>query len=147
MHLRVAPGDFTRIYNAAQLATGPALAACRSSPTFLGRRLWEETRVALFKQSVEDRDSAGLRRGPARAGFGTGWLRGGALELFTESVRQHEPLLPFVSDAAPDGTPGLAELRLHQEHGLALEPGHPTTPRIRGPPCGSRCAPCPPGRR
>jgi len=115
VHLRVAPGEFTRVYNAAQLATGPVLAAAGNSPTFLGRRLWEETRIALFKQSVEDRDGAGPRRGPARAGFGTGWLRGGALELFTESVRRHEPLLPFVSDAPPEhGVPPLDELRLHQ---------------------------------
>ena len=118
LHLRVAPADFTRIYNAAQLATAPALAAAGNSPTFLGRRLWEETRIALFKQSVEDRDRGGPRRGPPRAAFGTGWLRGGALELFTESVRLHEPLLPFVSHEPPDrgrpGVPPLDELRLHQ---------------------------------
>jgi hypothetical protein len=115
LHLRVAPADFTRVYNAAQLATGPALAAAGNSPTFLGRRLWEETRIALFKQSVEDRDSSGPRRGPPRAAFGTGWLRGGALELFTEGVRLHEPLLPFVSHALPGcENPALDELRLHQ---------------------------------
>jgi hypothetical protein len=115
VHLRVAPGDFTRVYNAAQLATAPALATAGNSPTFLGRRLWEETRIALFKQSVEDRDGTGPRRGPSRASFGTGWLRGGALELFTESVRTHEPLLPFVSDAPADrDMPPLDELRLHQ---------------------------------
>jgi len=115
LHLRVAPADFTRVYNAAQLATGPALAVAGNSPTFLGRRLWEETRIALFKQSVEDRDSSGPRRRPPRAALGTGWLRGGALELFTESVRLHEPLLPFVSDALPGReNPGLDELRLHQ---------------------------------
>ena len=115
MHLRVAPDEFTRVYNAAQLATAPVLAAAGNSPVFLGRRLWEETRIALFKQSVEDRDGAGPRRGPARAAFGTGWLRGGALELFTESVRRYEPLLPFVSDTpAGRGVPPLDELRLHQ---------------------------------
>ena len=115
LHLRVAPGEFTRVYNAAQLATAPVLAVAGNSPTFLGRRLWEETRIALFKQSVEDRDRAGPRRGPPRAAFGTGWLRGGALELFTESVRRHEPLLPFVSDGpAGCGVPPLDELRLHQ---------------------------------
>jgi hypothetical protein len=114
MHLRVAPEYFTRVYNAAQLATAPVLAAAGNSPVFLGRRLWEETRIALFKQSVEDRRRS-PRRGPARAGFGTGWLRGGALEQFTESVRRHEPLLPFVSDARPEqGVPPLDELRLHQ---------------------------------
>jgi hypothetical protein len=115
LHLRVAPADFTRVYNAAQLATAPALAAAGNSPTFLGRRLWEETRIALFKQSVEDRDRSRPRRGPPRAALGTGWLRGGALELFTESVRLHEPLLPFVSQApAKPGVPPLDELRLHQ---------------------------------
>jgi hypothetical protein len=115
VHLRVAPREFTRVYNAAQLATGPVLAAAGNSPTFLGRRLWEETRIALFKQSVEDRDCSSPRRGPARAGFGTGWLRGGALEQFTESVRRHEPLLPFASDVPPEpGVPPLDELRLHQ---------------------------------
>src|SRR5436190_4470006 len=115
LHLRVAPGEFTRVYNAAQLATGPVLAVAGNSPTFLGRRLWEETRIALFKQSVEDRDRASPRRGPPRAAFGTGRLRGGARELFTESVRRYEPLLPFVGDAPTAcGVPPLNELRLHQ---------------------------------
>ena len=139
VHLRVAPGDFSRVYNAVQLASAPALAVAGNSPTFLGHRLWEETRVALFKQSVEDRDSRGPRRRPPRTTLGTGWLRDGALELFTESVRLHEPLLPFVSapeagafqvgdpgarafQAADPGArasqagdlPRLDELRLHQ---------------------------------
>jgi hypothetical protein len=118
VHLRVAPEDFTRVYNAVQLATAPTLAVAGNSPTFLGHRLWEETRVALFKQSVEDRDGRGPRRRPPRTALGTGWLRDGALELFTESVRLYEPLLPFVSDAPADSPaadpPRLEELRLHQ---------------------------------
>ncbi len=124
VHMRVAPGDFTRVYNAVQLATAPALAVAGNSPTFLGHRLWEETRVALFKQSVEDRDSRGPKRRPPRTTLGTGWLRDGALELFTESVRLHQPLLPFVSvpeaadpeaaDPEAGDPPRLDELRLHQ---------------------------------
>ena len=120
LHLRVAPGDFTRIYNAVQMATGPALAVAGNSPTFLGRLLWEETRIALFKQSVDDRDSRGPRRRPSRTALGTGWLRDGALELFTESVRLHEPLLPVTAGPArggrgtSPGAPPLDELRLHQ---------------------------------
>ena len=120
VHLRVAPWEFTRIYNAVQLATAPTLAAAGNSPTFLGHRLWEETRIALFKQSVEDRDGRGPRRGPPRTALGTGWLRGGALELFTESVRLHEPLLPHMAapvlrgQRTPPAAPPLDELRLHQ---------------------------------
>ena len=62
VHLRVDPADFTRIYNAVQLASSPVLAVAGNSPTFLGHRLWEETRIALFKQSVDDRPRHGPRR-------------------------------------------------------------------------------------
>jgi hypothetical protein len=101
VHLRVAPADFTSTYNAAQLATAPVLAVSGNSPTFLGHRLWEETRIASFKQSVDDRPGHGPRRRPARTALGTGWLRGGALELFTESIRRHQPLLPVLGHPGP----------------------------------------------
>jgi hypothetical protein len=119
VHLRVAPADFARVYNAVQLASGPVLAVCGNSPTFLGQRLWDETRIALYKQAVEDRGGQGPHRRPSRTALGTGWVRGGAMELFTESVRLHEPLLPVLSDPAPappgaQWPPPLAELRLHQ---------------------------------
>jgi gamma-glutamyl:cysteine ligase YbdK (ATP-grasp superfamily) len=119
IHLRVDPADFTRTYNAVQLATAPVLAVSGNSPTFLGHRLWEETRIALFKQSVDDRQAQGVRRRPARTALGTGWLRDGALELFTQSVRLHQPLLPILGDLGrrPGGArwqaPPLDELRLH----------------------------------
>ncbi|HZD00324.1 MAG TPA: glutamate--cysteine ligase [Actinomycetes bacterium] len=120
VHLRVDPADFTRTYNAVQAATAPVLAVAGNSPTFLGHRLWEETRIALFKQSLDERDGRGLRRRLARVGLGTGWLRGGPLELFAESVRLHHPLLPVLGDhdlhdgGDPWRAPPLQELRMHQ---------------------------------
>jgi hypothetical protein len=120
VHLRVDPAAFARTYNAVQLATAPVLAVAGNSPTLLGHRLWEETRIALCKQSIDDRDGRGPRRRPARVAFGSGWLREGPLELFAEAVRLHQPLLPVLSDRDPldegDGgeAPPLAELRLHQ---------------------------------
>ena len=128
VHLRVDPADFTRTYNAVQLATAPVLAVSGNSPTFLGHRLWDETRIALFKQSVDDRQSHGPRRRLARTALGTGWLRGGALELFAESIRLHQPLLPALRQPLPPvvggsgllpgcagwQAPPLDELRLHQ---------------------------------
>jgi hypothetical protein len=113
LHLRVVPTDFARVYNAVQLATAPALAVSGNSPTFLGHRLWEETRIALFKQAVEDRDSDRPRRRPSRTAFGSGWLREGAFELFADSVRLYEPLLPYMTGGEGD-PPRLDELRLHQ---------------------------------
>src|SRR6266540_1277113 len=90
VHLRVDPADFAHTYNAVQLATAPVLAVAGNSPTFLGHRLWEETRIALCKQSIDDRDGRGPRRRLARMAFGTGWLREGPLELFADSVRLHQ---------------------------------------------------------
>jgi gamma-glutamyl:cysteine ligase YbdK (ATP-grasp superfamily) len=120
VHLRVNPAEFTRTYNAAQLAIAPVLAVAGNSPTFLGHRLWEETRIALCKQSIDDRDVRGPRRRLARMSFGTGWLRDGPLQLFAESVQLHQPLLPVlgVGDQQDRGdrrqAPPLDELRLHQ---------------------------------
>jgi hypothetical protein len=120
VHLRVDPGDFARAYNAAQIATGFALAVAGNSPYFLGRRLWHETRVALFRQCVDDRLGAeddDWR--PARVSFGHGWVRRSIVELFAESVALHEPLLPQLADEDPlailrgGGVPSLGELRLH----------------------------------
>ena len=121
IHLRVDPLAFAAHFNAAQLATGPVLAVAGNSPTFLGHRLWEETRVALFKQAVDDRDAAGRSsRRVSRVAFGTGWTRTGALELLEESVRLHEPVLPVLGPERPlerveaGQVPALEELRLHQ---------------------------------
>ncbi len=119
VHLKVPPADFAATYNAAQAATAPVLAVCGNSPTFLGRRLWDETRIALFRQAVDEREEVTADDWrPARVSFGHGWVRKGPLELFAESVALHAPLVPVVDaqhpiEAARAGIPSLGELRLH----------------------------------
>jgi hypothetical protein len=120
VHLRVAPHRFAALHAAAQIATAPAVAAAGNSPLFLGHRLWEETRIALFKQAVDERgELPDGWRPPARVSFGHGWVRGGAHELFAESVALHVPLLPVCGDedalacVRDGGVPRLEELRLH----------------------------------
>jgi len=120
LHLRTPPRDFARTFNAAQIASGVVLAVAGNSPTFLGRRLWDETRIALFRQSVDDRlDALDDDWRPARVTFGHGWVRTGAHELFAEVAALHEVLLPVCGDEDPaqvvaaGGVPSLAELRLH----------------------------------
>jgi hypothetical protein len=123
IHLLAAPAEFAGLFNAALLACAPALAAAGNSPTFLGHRLWEETRVAVFKQAGDLRPPGSSEdwRIPARINFGTGWMRDGAGEQFRESVALHEPLLPVLHPGGADdlakaeagGLPALAELRLH----------------------------------
>lgn len=122
MHVSTQPAEFVDMFNAASLLCGPMLAAAGNSPTFLGRSLWHETRIALFKQAGDDRahaDDADMLP-PPRVKFGSGWVRDSVLELFMESVALHKPLLPECSDD-PDPfdvlragqLPRLSELRLH----------------------------------
>jgi hypothetical protein len=120
IHLRVEPSAFARVYNAVQMATAPVLAVAGNSPTFLGHRLWRETRIALFKQAVDERMPEQRDRRVARVAFGQDWVHEGVVELFEQSVRLHEPVLPILSDEPPlqvvnaGLVPQLDELRLHQ---------------------------------
>ncbi|MBT1451277.1 hypothetical protein KJ365_10360 [Glaciecola sp. XM2] len=110
VHLKAPADRFAHLYNAAQLTTPIVLALAGNSPTFLGQRLWHETRIALFKQSIDNRIPALTKwRQPARVSFGHGWVRDGAWELFAENVALYSPLMPYVSE---DNKP-FAELNLH----------------------------------
>ncbi|MFF8653227.1 glutamate--cysteine ligase [Streptomyces huasconensis] len=119
IHLVVPPHEYARTYNAAQLAIGPVLAAAGNSAIPFGRDLWCETRIPWYEQGMGDRTGPGPRQ-RSRVRFGRGWLHGSAQELFTATVRDHPPLLPFVFEQGPSdrprpGTaPPLNELRLHQ---------------------------------
>lgn len=122
LHLRVPASSYARTYNAAQLVTPVALALGGNSPTFCGHRLWDETRVALFKQSLDHRDAEAVRRRlPARVAYGYGWVRQGAWELFAEAASLYPSILPWLEAEREDaagvaragGVPALRELRLH----------------------------------
>ncbi len=116
LHLTLAPDEFARWFNAAQLVTPIILGIATNSPLLFGRKLWHETRVPLFRQSIDGRSLTECQRAvPSRVDFGSGWVREGAFELFAELVNLHTPILPIVaSETATDkGTPLLSELRLH----------------------------------
>lgn len=110
VHLKVPADRFADMFNAAQLVTPLVLALSANSPTFMGQCLWQETRIALFKQAIDNRiPSLTQWRQPARVSFGQGWVRNGAWELFAENVALYPPILPYLfpSDAQ------FAELNLH----------------------------------
>lgn len=121
LHLQVTPENFARTYNAMQLATGLAVAASGNSPLLLGHRLWEETRVALFRQSVDTRTDPELRRGSRpRVFFGDSWVENSILDLVQEDAARFRVVLP-VDDGEPmpgevldqGGIPKLSALALH----------------------------------
>ena len=120
VHLRVPAREYADFYNAIQLVTPLVVAMAANSPTLFGHRLWHETRIPLFKQSIDCRPNDSLHPVPARVNFGNNWIREGAFELFAEAALLYRPILPDYSDedsvaiAQNGGTPLLHELRLHQ---------------------------------
>jgi len=121
LHLRTPLNQYCNTWNALQLATPLALAIGANSPTLFGHSLWHETRIALFKQSVDNRRRGEVNwRKPARVSFGHGWLRTGPWEHFAENVALYEPVFPISSHQNAAETfyqgdiPNLDELRLHQ---------------------------------
>src|SRR5205807_521251 len=75
IHVQVSPREFAAAYNVAQAITAPVLAAAVNSPVLFGKRLWHETRLALFQHSADERSRAQQARSqPTRVGFGERWL-------------------------------------------------------------------------
>lgn len=94
VHLQVPPDQFPRYYNITQLATAPVLAAAVNSPLLLSKRLWQETRIALFQLSVDTRrPSAYPRSSRPRVGFGDRWVRDSVLDIFREDVTRFRALM------------------------------------------------------
>ncbi|MEM7040238.1 MAG: CBS domain-containing protein, partial [Bacteroidota bacterium] len=58
VHYQVDAKEFATAYNWAQAITGPVLSVATNSPLLLNHRLWRETRIALFQQSTDTRNTA-----------------------------------------------------------------------------------------
>ena len=94
VHYQIDPDRFADCYNWAQLIAAPVLACATNSPLFLGKRLWRETRIALFHQSTDDRSMPSIfRRQRPRVGFGWHWETETVAEYFKEMVCRYRPLL------------------------------------------------------
>lgn len=118
-HLQVAPEWFARFWNASQAVAGVQVALGANSPFLHGRRLWAETRIALFEQATDTRPDELKEQGVRpRVWFGERWITS-VFDLYEENVRFFPPLLPLLSDEDPvevrsnGGIPRLAELCLH----------------------------------
>lgn len=120
LHWRVPADRFADYFNAVQLVTPIVLALASNSPSLFGHHLWDETRIALFKQSIDSRSrNHKTWRHPPRVYYGNGWARS-AWELFAASASLYPPIIPLMSDEDPMAVldrgevPELAEMRLHQ---------------------------------
>ena len=121
LHFQVDPATFARLYNIAQVLAAPTLAAAVNSPLLFGKRLWRETRIAVFRQSVDTRSHLSHRRQQQpRVSFGESWVDDSVVEIFREDLSRFRLLLaieidenPFEVLARGDAVPELKALCLH----------------------------------
>ena len=120
IHFQSSPAEFVNHYNIAQAITAPVLAAAVNSPLLFGHRLWQETRVALFQHSTDERSRTQLARSqPTRVSFGDQWLRDSVIELFHDQICRFRPIMITQPDENPfqvlarGQTPLLSALRMH----------------------------------
>jgi CBS domain-containing protein/gamma-glutamyl:cysteine ligase YbdK (ATP-grasp superfamily) len=120
IHYQTSAEEFTNHYNVAQAITAPVLAVSVNSPYLFGHRLWQETRVALFQHSTDERSRPQLARNqPTRVSFGDGWLKNSVIELFHDQIIRFRPIMFAQPDENPFAvlargeTPSLSALRLH----------------------------------
>ncbi len=94
VHLQVTPANFVQMYNIAQALAAPVMAIAANSPLVFGRRLWHESRIAMFQQALDTRTSQDhMRERRPRVNFGTQWLRRSILDIYREDIARFRVLL------------------------------------------------------
>ncbi|MCB9270984.1 MAG: CBS domain-containing protein [Lewinellaceae bacterium] len=94
VHLQVSAHQFVKMYNLSQALAGPVLAIAANSPIVFGKRLWHESRIAMFQQALDTRSShLHLRERSARVHFGNSWLNNSILDIYQEDIARFRVLL------------------------------------------------------
>jgi CBS domain-containing protein len=96
VHYQLEAEQAVSLFNWAHAISGPVLAATTNSPVFMGKRLWCETRIALFHQSTDTRQASNpLREERPRVSFGTHWETQTPLQIYQDAASHYKILLPF----------------------------------------------------
>lgn len=94
VHLQVSPNNFAPLYNISQVLAAPVIAIAANSPIVFGKRLWHESRIALFQQALDVRTTQEhMRQRSPRVSFGTNWLDKSIMEIYKEDIARFRVLL------------------------------------------------------
>jgi gamma-glutamyl:cysteine ligase YbdK (ATP-grasp superfamily) len=111
IHIQIPQDKAVRYYNASILLSPVMVAISANSPCLFGKRLWQESRIPVFEQSVPTGGFGGAAAGPLqRVSFGTDYVRESIYECFQENLEHFPVLLPVHYDDPRDR---LRHLRLH----------------------------------
>ncbi len=122
VHIQVDPHNFATKYNWAQLIAAPLLACSTNSPLLFGKRLWRETRIALFQQSIDVRNTASsLRDQLPRVSFGNDWIKNSIVEIYRDDIARHRVLLEI--ETREDALKTLSEGKIPKLNALKIHNG------------------------
>ncbi len=120
VHLQINPDEFVKMYNISQVLAAPMIAISSNSPLVFGKRLWHESRIALFQQSLDTRASHDhMREKSPRVNFGNGWLKDSILEIYQEDIARFRVLIAgdiqenSIDEIAKGNVPKLRALQVH----------------------------------
>jgi len=120
VHLQTEAKDFVKNYNIAQTLAAPIMAIAANSPLVFGKRLWHESRIALFQQSIDVRTThEHFRERSPRVSFGNDWLDDSVMEIFKEDISRFRVLISSdieensLDMLAKNITPKLRALQVH----------------------------------
>jgi len=120
VHLQVDPENFVSYYNIAQALTAPVLGISANSPIVFGRRLWHESRIALFQQALDVRTThEHMRERSPRVNFGSDWVHHSILDIYREDIARFRSLIypetyENAMEAVLEGNiPKLSALQIH----------------------------------
>lgn len=103
VHYQTTPSEFAAAYNTALAVAAPVMAVSVNAPILFGKRLWRETRIAIFQQVVDTRgEGAGARELLGRVRFGERWVRDSILEIFRADVARFRQVVAAEPDRVED---------------------------------------------
>ncbi|MCX7553553.1 CBS domain-containing protein [Marinicella sp. S1101] len=119
VHFQVSGNEFVNMYNMSQAVTAPLMAVAVNSGLIHHLRLWHESRIAVFQNSIDTRSTAHQNRGTQpRVHFGNEWIES-IVDVFRDDISRFSVVLTSDFEEDPVGMvnaglmPKLKALMLH----------------------------------
>lgn len=119
IHFQVSGNEFVDMYNLSQAVTAPLMAVAVNSGLIHHYRLWHESRIAVFQNSIDTRSTTHQKRGTQpRVHFGNEWIES-IVDVFRDDISRFSVVLTSEFEEDPVGMvnagemPKLKALMLH----------------------------------